>query len=153
MPISNLPILARGCLCAVFLIAAACSPRRVPPMTVSDLMEDRVTLDGVMLKCNQNPEKARTDIDCLNARIAAERLASQREPAEEAKRAAEFERNRELLRMSQEKQRQEQESKTQVDAYHLPVVPVDPPPAPAQSSTNDTAPDDGKSPALGRTNP
>jgi hypothetical protein len=124
-------------------------------MTVSDLMEDRVTLDGVLLKCNQNPEKARTDIDCLNARIAVERLASQSEPAEEAKRAAEFERNREQLRLLQDKQRQEQESKTQVDAYHLPLVPVDPTPspAPAQSSTNGNAPDDSKGPALGRTNP
>jgi hypothetical protein len=114
-------------------------------MTVADLMEDRVTLDGVLLKCNQNPQKARADMDCLNARIAVERLASQSEPAEAAKRAAEFERNREQLRVLQDKQRQEQETKTKVDAYNLPLVPVDPTPAPA--------PDDGKGPALGRTNP
>ena len=46
-------------------------------MTVTDLMEDRVTLDGVLMKCNQNKSKARTDSDCLNARIAIDRLASQ----------------------------------------------------------------------------
>jgi hypothetical protein len=130
------------------LIAGACSPRRIPPMTVSDLMDDRVALDGVMLKCNENPEKARTDMDCLNARIAAERLASQADAAAAAKRAAEFERRREQLRLAEEKQRQEQQSKTEVDAYHLPVVPVDPvEPAP------NTAPDDGKGPTLGRANP
>jgi hypothetical protein len=120
-------------------------------MTVADLMEDRVTLDGVLLKCNQNPQKARADMDCLNARIAVERLASQSEPAEAAKRAAEFERNREQLRVLQEKQRQEQETKTKVDAYHLPLVPVDPTPPPAPA--NGAATDDSKGPALGRANP
>lgn len=110
------------------MTAAACSPRRIPPKTVSDLMEDRVTLDGVLMKCNQNQSKARSDADCLTARIAIERLATQNDPAKEAKRMEEFERSREQLRMSQDKQRQEQEAKTKVDAYHLPLVPVEPPP-------------------------
>ncbi len=116
-------------------------------MTVTDLMEDRVTLDGVLMKCNQNPSKARTDSDCLNARIAIERLASQTDPAVEAKRAEDFERSREQRRMAQDKLRQEQEAKTKVDAYHLPLVPVEPPSAP------DPAPDDAKSPSLGRAAP
>ena len=102
-------------------------------MTVTDLMEDRVTLDGVLMKCNQN-QKAHGDPDCLNARIAIERLDNRNEQAEEAKRAEEFEHRREQLRMSQERQRQEQEAKKKVDAYHLPLVPVEataPAPAPA----------------------
>ena len=132
-------IAAIGCLGGAVLAASACSPRRVPSMTVADLMEDRVQLDGVLMKCNQNQSMARTDSDCLNARIAIERLASQSEPAEEAKRTEEFEHRREQLRLSQEKQRQEQESKSKVDAYHLPVMPVDPPPAPAPKS-NDASP-------------
>jgi hypothetical protein len=113
-------------------------------MSVADLMEDRVTLDGVLMKCNQNPAKARTDTDCLNARIAIERLASQSDPAEEAKRTEEFERSREKLRQAQDKQRQEQEAQTKVDAYHLPLVPVEPPPA----STSDASP-----PTAGQTKP
>jgi len=89
-------------------------------------------LDGVLMKCNQNPSKARADSDCANARIAIERLASQSEPAEEAKRAEEFERSREQRRLAQEKQRQEEEAKKpKMDAYHLPLVPVEPPPPPA----------------------
>jgi hypothetical protein len=104
-------------------------------MTVSDLMEDRVTLDGVLMKCNRNPAQARTDSDCLNARIAIERLANRTDPAVEAKRNQDFERSREQLRLAQDKLRQEQEAKTKVDAYHLPVVPVEP------------------TPSLGRTNP
>jgi hypothetical protein len=100
-------------------------------MTVTDLMEDRVSLDGVLMKCNQNESKARTNVDCVNARIAVERLASKSDAAQVAKRAAEFERSREQLRLSQERQRQEEEAKNpKVDAYHLPLVPVDPPPPP-----------------------
>src|ERR1700730_7634101 len=124
-------IVACGCLGAVILAMAACSPRRIPPMTVTDLMEDRVTLDGVLMKCNQNQSKARSDSDCLNARIAIERLASQNEPAKEAKRREEFEHSREQLRLAQEKQRQEREAKTKVDVYHLPLMPVEPAPPPA----------------------
>jgi hypothetical protein len=139
MPISIKSIIACGCLGAVILAMAACSPRRIPPMSVTDLMEDRVTLDGVLMKCNRDPSKARSDSDCLNARIAIGRLASRSEPAEEAKRRAEFERNREKLRLAQDKQRQEQESKTKVDVYHLPLVPVESTPTPAPQS-NDTNP-------------
>ncbi len=116
-------------------------------MTVSDLMEDRVALDGVLMKCNRDPAKSRTDSDCLNARIAIERLASKDEEAIEAKRAAEFERNRERLRLSQDKQRQEQAAKNpKVDVYNLPVVPVEPvqPPPP---------PKDPQSPIVGQVNP
>jgi hypothetical protein len=132
-------IAACGCLVAMLLASAACSPRRIPPMTVTDLMEDRVVLDGVLMKCNQNPAKARTDADCLNARIAISRLASRTDPAEEAKRTEEFERSREQLRSTQEKLRREQEAKTKVDAYHLPLVPVEPP-APPPPPRNDTSP-------------
>ena len=126
-------------LCGVVLGSTACSPRKIPPMTVEDLMEDRVTLDGVLLKCNENPTKARTNTDCVNARIAIERLAAKDvDPTIEEKRKAEFERSREQLRLAQEKMRQEQEAKTKVDAYSLPVVPVDPAPkgdAPPSSAT------------------
>ena len=139
MPISIKSIIACGCLGAVVLALAACSPRRIPPMSVTDLMEDRVTLDGVLMKCNRNPSKARSDSDCLNARIAIERLASKNEPAEEAKRTEEFEHSREKLRLAQDKQRQEQEAKTKVDAYHLPLVPVESAPSPAPP-TNDANP-------------
>jgi hypothetical protein len=94
-------------------------------MTVTDLMEDRVTLDGVLMKCNEHPAKTRNDSDCVNARIAIERLAKDVDPAVEAKRNAEFERSREQLRLVQDKVRREQEAKTKVDAYNLPLVPVE----------------------------
>jgi hypothetical protein len=109
-------------------------------MTVTDLMEDRVVLDGVLMKCNQNPTKAKTDADCLNARIAIDRLASRTDPAEEEKRTEEFERSREQLRSTQDKLRREQEAKTKVDAYHLPLVPVEPPSPPPPPPNNSSPP-------------
>jgi hypothetical protein len=118
-------------LFTAILGTAACTPKHIPALTVADLMEDRVTLDGVLMKCDQNPIKARNDSDCLNARIAIERLAKDVDPAEEEKRKAAFEASRDKLRLAQEKVRQEQEAKTKVDAYNLPLVPVDPAPAPA----------------------
>lgn len=137
-------ILASGALCAAILVVVGCAPRRIPPMTVEDLMEDRVTLDGILMKCDQDPSKVRNPSDCENARIAIERLASQEvDPDVEKKRQAEFEKAREQLRLAQEKLRQEQEAKTKVDPYTLPVVPVDPtsaakgaaPAAPAQTAS------------------
>ena len=154
MQISMKSIIVCAGLAVVVLASASCSPRRAPPMTVTDLMEDRVTLDGVLMKCNQNPSKARTDSDCVNARIAIGRLASQNEPAEEAKREEEFERTREQLRMAQEKQRQAQEAKTpKVDAYHLPLVPVEPPPPREPAASPETAPGNMSPPVVRQSNP
>jgi hypothetical protein len=144
MPTSIKSMIACACLAAVAVLTAACGPRRIPPMTVADLMEDRVLLDGVLMKCNRDPAKARSNSDCLNARIAIERLAARVDPAEEAKRAEDFEKSREQLRVLQDKQRQDQEAKTpKVDAYHLPVIPVEPTPPPK----------DPQSPTVSQTNP
>jgi hypothetical protein len=106
-------ILAAGGLCAAMLAVLGCAPRRIPPLTVEDLMEDRVTLDGVLLKCDQDPTKVRNPSDCENARIANERLAAQRvDPEVEKRRQAEFEKAREQLRLAQDKLRQEQEAQS-----------------------------------------
>ena len=153
MQISIKSIIASGGLAAVILAGAACSPRRIPPMSVDELLGDRVALDGVLMKCNQDHSKSRADLDCVNARIATQRLASKNEPAEEARRAADFERARERLRSAQEKQRQALEAKnSKVDAYHLPLVPVETTPPPSQTPT---APQTGNlnPPVVRRSNP
>jgi hypothetical protein len=143
MPISIKSMIVGGCLIAAAVLSTACSPRRIPPLTVADLMEDRVLLDGVLMKCNRDPGKARSNSDCMNARIAIERLAARVDPAAEAKRTEDFERSREQLRALQDKQRQEQEAKNpKVDAYHLPVIPVNPTPPPK----------DPQSPTVSQTN-
>jgi hypothetical protein len=142
-------ILAAGGLCAAMLAVLGCAPRRIPPATVEDLMEDRVTLDGILLKCDQDPAKVRNPSDCENARIANERLATQRvDPEVEKRRQADFEKAREQLRLAQDKLRQEQESKTKVDAYTLPVVPVDPAAAAKGAAPAVPAPTDSSGPPL-----
>jgi hypothetical protein len=98
-------------------------------------MEARVTLDGILLTCEQQSTKASSGADCENARIAVERLAAQNvDPTVEKKRQEEFERAREQLRLTQDRERQAQEAKKKVDAYTLPVVPVERARAPAQTS-------------------
>jgi hypothetical protein len=135
MRYSTKHILAGSWLCAALLASAACSPRKTPPLTIEDLMEDRVTLDGILMKCDQHAVKPRDSTDCENARIAVERLAAQNvDPAVEKKRQEEFERAREQLRLTQERARQEQDAKKQVDAYTLPVVPVEPARTPAKGT-------------------
>jgi hypothetical protein len=139
-------IIAKLSLVSVGVLAiAACTPPRTPPPTVEDLMEDRVVLDGILLNCNDSASQTRgaVEADCAIARIAVERLAKQKEVAEAAKREQAFERNREQLRVSQDK-RQAQEAATQkVDAYNLPLVPVEPPPAASSADT--------QAPVLGQT--
>jgi hypothetical protein len=142
-------ILAAGGLCAAILAVVGCAPRRIPPVTVEELMEDRVTLDGILLKCDQEPTKVRNPSDCENARIANERLAAQRvDPEVEKRRQADFEKAREQLRLTQDKLRQEQEAKTKVDAYTLPVVPVDPAAAAKGAAAAVPAPADPSGPPL-----
>ena len=125
MPLTLKQFAACAGLVAAILGSAACAPKRIPSMTVQDLMEDRVTLDGVLLKCNEHSAKARNESDCLTARIAVERLAKDVDPAEELRRNAEFERSREKLRSTQDQVRKDQEARTKVDAYNLPLVPVE----------------------------
>jgi hypothetical protein len=135
MRYSTKHILAGGWLCAAVLASAACSPRKTPPLTVEDLMEDRVALDGILMKCDQQPGRSSGSANCETARIAIERLAAQNvDPAVEKKRQEEFEQARERLRLTQERERQEQEAKKKVDAYTLPVVPVERAQTPAQTS-------------------
>jgi hypothetical protein len=142
MPNSIKSMVACSCIAAVAVLTA-CEPRHIPAMTVSDLMEDRVLLDGVLMKCN-DPSKARSNPDCVNARIASERLAARVDPATEAKRAEEFEKRREQLRAQQDRQRQEQEArKPKVDVYTMPVIPVETAPPPK----------DPQPPTLSQTNP
>jgi hypothetical protein len=121
-------------IAAGIILGGGCTPVHVPSPTVSDLMEDRVALDGALMKCNDRSTIAGNEALCSNARIAVERLAKKNEAAEIAMRAEAFERSREQLRQTIDKQRAQQDAaKPKFDAYNLPLVPVEPaqPPPPA----------------------
>lgn len=130
-----------GLFCALLLASAACSRRAVTPLTVAELMSDRVLLDGVVMKCGDDLGVALTRPNCAAARIAIDRLAEKRDEAEAAKRAAEFEQRREELRLAEEQHRLEVEAREKVDAYTLPLVPIGPIGAQraAQSSSSSNA--------------
>jgi hypothetical protein len=125
----SIALLGMGCL----LLGACKQPRDVPP-TVEDLMQDRVALDGILLKCSQQTGKSSPGVDCEIARVAAERLGAEKEAAEVARRQQDFERNREKLRLNDD-QRKAAQSEKKIDVYTMPVVPVEPSPAPPPAST------------------
>jgi hypothetical protein len=131
----SLAIIGIGCL----LLGACKQPRDAPP-TVEDLMQDRVALDGILMKCTQASDKNRPGPDCEIARVAVERLGAAKEAAETAQRQQDFERNREKLRSTDDQRKAAQAEQKKVDVYTMPVVPVEPPataPAPAPASTAD----------------
>jgi crotonobetainyl-CoA:carnitine CoA-transferase CaiB-like acyl-CoA transferase len=114
-----------GLLGGALLAVTACSPVHVPAPTLSDMLEDRVLLDGIILKCNSDLDMSRNDPQCATARIALARIAADTEAAERAARQADFERRREQLRQAEERQRRAEEAANKVDPYTLPVVPLD----------------------------
>ncbi len=121
---------------AGLLVLAGCKPPREAPLSVEDLMGDRVALDGILLKCNDPALRDKAGANCEIARIAVERLAKQKEAAEEALRQQEFERNREKLRLTDEQRAAQQSAQKKVDPYTMPVVPVEP----AASGASSAAP-------------
>jgi hypothetical protein len=127
----SIAMVGMGCL----LLGACKQPREAPP-TVEDLMQDRVALDGILLKCGQQSGKSVSGADCEIARVAAERLGAEKEAAEVARRQQDFERNREKLRLSDDQRKAAaQAEQKKVDVYTMPVVPVDPVPTPPPAST------------------
>ena len=113
-------------------LLGACRPKHEPLASVEDLMEDRLTRDGILLKCNDPEQRARMGTQCEIARVAVERLAKQNDETEKARAQEAFERNRDRLRTSDEQRSALQQQQSRVDPYSLPVVPVTPPPpAPA----------------------
>lgn len=70
---SNGPGLLKGiAICGVAGAVAAvtaCSPP--PPRSYDFFMEDSIARDGVLARCDRNPDAAQRDIECANARRAA----------------------------------------------------------------------------------
>ena len=130
-------VISAGICCAAALMLAACEPAPVPIASVEDLIEDPVVLDGLLMKCGKDKAAQKSNVECMNARIAVDRIAAQREKIEAEKRIAAFERNRERLRLQQDTQRRQLEDARKVDPYKLPLIPPGPPSdTVAQTSSN-----------------
>ena len=128
-------VISIGICCAAALGLAACEPVPVPVASVEDLLDDPVSLDGILMKCGKNKAAQKSNVECMNARIAVDRIAAQREKIEAETRIATFERNRERLRLQQDAQQRMLEESKKVDPYKLPLVP----PAPSTDAPAPTA--------------
>ncbi len=115
-------ILLGLCAGAVAMIAG-CNSAPVPITPVSALIEDPVTLESILMKCNKAAPRSVSVEECNNARMAADQVGQERDKADAARRIAEFEKNRERLRLQQEALRRQKENATKVDPYRLPIVP------------------------------
>jgi hypothetical protein len=118
------------------LLLGACRQGHEAPPTVEDLMQDRVALDGIMMKCNGQAPRDKAGSDCEIARVAAERLAAEKESTEIAKRQQDFELNREKLRQTDEQRKAAQAAQKKFDPYTMPVVPVEPAPSAASKANS-----------------
>jgi hypothetical protein len=119
-------LMSFGICCAAVLGLAACDPAPVPIASVEELMDDPVTLDGILMKCNKDKAAQKSNVECMNGRIAVDRIAAQRERLEAEKRIADFERNRERVRLQQEAQQRMIEESKRIDPYKMPLVPPGP---------------------------
>lgn len=125
------------CVCLVStLLLAGCEDPPLKPLSVDQLVDDPVMLDGVLMKCSDRASALRSAEECRNARMAVDRIAAGREKSEAAKREATFEIHRDRLRQQQDMQRRQEEDARKVDPYKLPLVPPAEKPPPAVTASN-----------------
>jgi len=79
------------------LSLAGCSGQH-EPRSFQDFMDDAIARDGVLARCNQDREESLDDVECSNARRAAEAAAVALERARSAELALESERKLLALR-------------------------------------------------------
>jgi hypothetical protein len=82
----------------VLLAAFGAACERQEPRTFADFMEDAIARDGALARCNQDRAAAEEDVECVNARRAAEAVAVAAERARRESLEAESERKLIALR-------------------------------------------------------
>jgi hypothetical protein len=93
-----------GSACLALLIAG-CGATESRPRTVSELEADSAVLPGLIARCDADRRAAAADVECVNARQAMEHIAAAIEARHVAEREAEFERQRELHRAREDRER------------------------------------------------
>jgi len=115
-------------------VLAGC--QKPEPRSYTFFMEDRIARDGILVRCESNPQQALNDIECANAQRAAAEIALQAERARAAELEAESERRMEAFRSQlAESERQAREAalraiREELEAYEAQFrspdeVPVD----------------------------
>ena len=85
----------------VISLLAACA-EEPPPRSVGEFLENRILLEATMVRCGENRNQSKYEVECVNAREAINRIATEEEGARRAEIEAQFERNRRSLRRTQE---------------------------------------------------
>ena len=83
----------------VLLTACAKEP---PPISTAEMMENPRLLEATMVRCSQNRSETKYEVECVNARDAANRLEARRKELRRAELEAQSERKRQALRRTQE---------------------------------------------------
>lgn len=81
-------------------VLSACS-EPPPPRSVDELIENPIVLEAVMVRCAQNRDETRYDAECINARMATDRISAREEAERREAFEAQSERKRQALRRTQ----------------------------------------------------
>lgn len=82
-------------------LLAGCA-KEPPPRTVADFLENRILLEATMVRCGENRNMSKYDAECVNAREAINRIATDEDKGRRAELEAQSERKRKSLRRTQQ---------------------------------------------------
>lgn len=83
---------------AIVVLAALAACEQHEPRSFQDFMEDAIARDGALARCSRDPVAAAPDVECANARRAAEAVAVAAERARKVELEAQSERRLIALR-------------------------------------------------------
>ena len=117
--------------CGVLCLLAGCA-EEPPPRSVGEFLENRILLEATMVRCGQNRNESKYEAECVNAREAINRIATQEERARRKDLQAQFERKRKSLRRTQEaaaeaRRRAAEARRRREEAEYLGIYPDMPP--------------------------
>lgn len=115
---------------AALLVACGEEPR---PPSVTELLDDPIKLEAIVVRCAQNRSQSRYEADCVNARQAVSIIEAREERARRDALEAQSERKREALRRTQEavaeaRRRAEEAERRRIEAEYLAQFGELPPP-------------------------
>ena len=88
-------------ICGITGLLAGCA-EEPPPRSVEEFLENRILLEATMVRCGENRNQSKYEAECVNAREAINRIATDEERSRRADLEAQFERKRKSLRRTQE---------------------------------------------------
>jgi uncharacterized membrane protein len=92
-------------LITVFLLASlllACAREETPPISVGQYMDDPILLEATVVRCAHDRSATKYDAECVNAREAGNRLASDDREQRRKELEAQSARKRQALRRTQQ---------------------------------------------------